>query len=81
MMGFGHRVYKNYDPRAAIIKKWRTRCWATGHQDPLLEIAVKLEESVVKESVLHRAQALSQRGLLQRHHPAHHRDSDQHVSR
>jgi citrate synthase len=45
LMGFGHRVYKNYDPRAAIVKK------ATGDvleklgvQDPLLDIAMKLEE-------------------------------------
>ena len=45
LMGFGHRVYKNYDPRAAIVKK------ATGEvleklgvDDPLLDIAMRLEE-------------------------------------
>ena len=45
-MGFGHRVYKNYDPRATVIKKSRpTDVFAkvTG-KNPLLEIALELEE-------------------------------------
>jgi citrate synthase len=45
LMGFGHRVYKNYDPRAAIIKKAADDILEKlGHNDPLLEIAKGLEE-------------------------------------
>jgi citrate synthase len=44
-MGFGHRVYKNYDPRAAIVKKAAETVLSTMEKpDPLLEIAFKLEE-------------------------------------
>ncbi|MFA6378519.1 MAG: citrate synthase [Candidatus Omnitrophota bacterium] len=50
LMGFGHRVYKNYDPRAKIIKQ-RTDILLKklGIHDPLLEIAVKLEEAALKD--------------------------------
>ena len=45
LMGFGHRVYKNYDPRAAIVKKAVQDVVSTmDRTDPLLEIALKLEE-------------------------------------
>jgi citrate synthase len=45
LMGFGHRVYKNYDPRAAIIKKTADEILSgLGRQDELLDIAMKLEE-------------------------------------
>ncbi|BCJ56368.1 citrate synthase [Actinoplanes sp. NBRC 14428] len=45
LMGFGHRVYKNYDPRAAIVKKAAQDVLATlDRPDPLLEIAFQLEE-------------------------------------
>ncbi|MER7071600.1 citrate synthase [Terrabacter sp. NPDC000476] len=45
LMGFGHRVYKNYDPRAAIIKKAADDILEKlGQNDPLLEIAKGLEE-------------------------------------
>jgi citrate synthase len=45
LMGFGHRVYKNYDPRAAIVKKaTRDVLERLGKPDPLLDIAMKLEE-------------------------------------
>jgi citrate synthase len=44
LMGFGHRVYKNFDPRAKIIKKAADDVLATlGVEDPILEIAKKLE--------------------------------------
>jgi citrate synthase len=44
LMGFGHRVYKNYDPRAAIIKKTADQVLsALGKRDDLLDIAVELE--------------------------------------
>ena len=45
LMGFGHRVYKNYDPRAAIVKKaTRDVLDRLGKPDPLLDIAMQLEE-------------------------------------
>jgi citrate synthase len=49
-MGFGHRVYKNFDPRATIIKKACHDVFdQLGIHDPLLEIAVKLEQAVLKD--------------------------------
>jgi citrate synthase len=51
LMGFGHRVYKNYDPRARIIKQ---RCdevlGKLEKNDPLLDIARKLEETALNDS-------------------------------
>jgi citrate synthase len=45
LMGFGHRVYKNYDPRAAIAKQAALDVLARMHKpDPLLDIAMQLEE-------------------------------------
>jgi len=45
LMGFGHRVYKNYDPRAAIVKKAVQDVLSTMERpDPLLELALQLEE-------------------------------------
>ncbi|HEY8822452.1 MAG TPA: citrate synthase, partial [Dermatophilaceae bacterium] len=44
LMGFGHRVYKNYDPRAAIVKATADELLQKlGHRDELLDIALKLE--------------------------------------
>jgi len=51
LMGFGHRVYKNYDPRAKIIKKACDEVLLKLRiNDPLLDIAKKLEEAALKES-------------------------------
>lgn len=48
LMGFGHRVYKNFDPRAKIIKKAADEILKTLKvDDPILEIAKKLEESAL----------------------------------
>ena len=45
LMGFGHRVYKNYDPRAAIVKKTAYSVFESlSVSDPLLDIALRLEE-------------------------------------
>jgi citrate synthase len=45
LMGFGHRVYKNYDPRAAIVKKTAYEVFEKlSVNDPLLDIALRLEE-------------------------------------
>jgi citrate synthase len=48
LMGFGHRVYKNFDPRAKIIKKAADEVLSTlGVNDPILEIAKKLEAAAL----------------------------------
>ncbi len=44
LMGFGHRVYKNYDPRAKIIKETAYKVFEVTGKNPLLDIALKLEE-------------------------------------
>ncbi len=44
LMGFGHRVYKNFDPRATIIKKTAYDVFQVTGKNPLLDIALKLEE-------------------------------------
>ncbi|NDD62189.1 MAG: hypothetical protein EBZ46_08045, partial [Actinobacteria bacterium] len=49
LMGFGHRVYKNYDPRAAIIKKAAYDVFEVTGKNPLLDIALKLEETALKD--------------------------------
>ena len=50
LMGFGHRVYKNYDPRASIIKKQAdTILSRMGIHDPLFDIARKLEEAALAD--------------------------------
>jgi citrate synthase len=51
LMGFGHRVYKNFDPRAKIIKAAADRVLAKlGKEDPLLDVAKALEEAALKDS-------------------------------
>jgi len=51
LMGFGHRVYKTYDPRAIIMKKMCDRVLnKQKRKDPLLDIARKLEEVALKDS-------------------------------
>jgi len=51
LMGFGHRVYKNFDPRAKIIKKAADDVLnSLGIKDPLLDIAKELEEIALKDS-------------------------------
>jgi citrate synthase len=50
LMGFGHRVYKNFDPRAKIIKKAADEVLGTlGVNDPILDIAKRLEESALED--------------------------------
>jgi citrate synthase len=44
LQGFGHRVYKNYDPRATIIKRTADEVFSVTGKNPLLDIALKLEE-------------------------------------
>ena len=50
LMGFGHRVYKNYDPRAKIIKQATDDVFeATGAESPLLDIALELERIALED--------------------------------
>jgi citrate synthase len=50
LMGFGHRVYKNYDPRARILKGFADDVLArAGKDDPLMEIATKLEQVALED--------------------------------
>jgi citrate synthase len=49
LMGFGHRVYKNYDPRATIVKKTAYEVFAVTGMNPLLDIALKLEEAALSD--------------------------------
>ncbi|HEX6567548.1 MAG TPA: citrate synthase [Acidimicrobiales bacterium] len=49
LQGFGHRVYKNYDPRAKIIKQTADEVFAITGRNPLLDIAIKLEEVALSD--------------------------------
>ncbi len=50
LMGFGHRVYKNFDPRAKIIREMTYKVLDDlGVDDPLLDVAMKLEEAALKD--------------------------------
>ncbi len=49
LMGFGHRVYKSYDPRAKIIKKIAHDVFEVTGENPLLEMALKLEEIALSD--------------------------------
>ncbi|NII09808.1 citrate synthase [Oleiagrimonas sp. C23AA] len=50
LMGFGHRVYKNFDPRAKIIREMCHKVLnELGVSDPLLDVALKLEEAALKD--------------------------------
>jgi citrate synthase len=49
LMGFGHRVYKNYDPRARIIKKMADEVFAVTRPSPLLPIALELEKIALED--------------------------------
>lgn len=49
LMGFGHRVYKNYDPRARIIKRTADEVFAVTGRNPLLDIALELERIALED--------------------------------
>ena len=49
LMGFGHRVYKNYDPRAKIIKKATDEVFEVTGTNPLLDIALELEKIALED--------------------------------
>jgi citrate synthase len=49
LQGFGHRIYKSYDPRAKIIKRTADEVFEITGKNPLLDIALKLEEIALKD--------------------------------
>ncbi|XP_039068761.1 citrate synthase, glyoxysomal-like [Hibiscus syriacus] len=49
MSGFGHRVYKNYDPRAKVIKKLAEEVFSIVGRDPLIEVAISLEKAALSD--------------------------------
>ena len=49
LMGFGHRIYKNYDPRAKIIKRIADEVFEVTGKNPLLEIALELEKIALED--------------------------------
>jgi citrate synthase len=48
-MGFGHRIYKNYDPRAKIIKRTAEEVFDVTGKNPLIDIAVELERIALQD--------------------------------
>ncbi|THU53564.1 hypothetical protein C4D60_Mb10t15750 [Musa balbisiana] len=49
LSGFGHRVYKNYDPRAKVIRKLAEEVFSIVGRDPLIEVAVALEKAALSD--------------------------------
>jgi citrate synthase len=49
LMGFGHRIYKNYDPRAKIIRKIAYDVFDTVGKEPLIEVATELEKTALAD--------------------------------
>jgi citrate synthase len=49
LMGFGHRIYKNYDPRAKIIKETAEKVFEVTGRNPLLDIAIALEKVALED--------------------------------
>jgi citrate synthase len=49
LMGFGHRVYKNYDPRARVIKRMADQVFSVTGTNPLLDIALELEKIALED--------------------------------
>jgi citrate synthase len=49
LMGFGHRVYKNFDPRGTIIKKLAEQVFQVTGRNPLIDIAVELERIALED--------------------------------
>ena len=80
LMGFGHRVYKNFDPRAKIIKDAADKVLEqAGHQRSAARHRQAARRGRAHGPLLRRAQALPERRLLQRHHLPRARHPDEHV--
>ena len=64
LMGFGHRVYKNYDPRARIIKKHVDEVFEATEYNPLVEIASELEKRALDDEYFTSRKLYPERRLL-----------------
>jgi citrate synthase len=82
LMGFGHRVYKNYDPRAKLMQETCDEVLKELglENDPLFKLAKAWKRSPGRR-ILRQPQALPQRGLLLRHRATRHRHSREPVHR
>jgi len=49
LFGFGHRIYKNYDPRASVIKRMAHQVFEVTGRNPLLDIAIELEKIALED--------------------------------
>jgi hypothetical protein len=78
-MGFGHRVYKNYDPRARSSRSLRRRARAARHQGPAARHREEARGDRAQRRLLRRSQALPERRLLLGHHLPRDRHPDRHV--
>ena len=67
-MGFGHRVYKNYDPRATIIRETADQVFEVTGRNPLIDVATELEQIALQDDYFVSPAPLPQRGFLLRHH-------------
>ena len=83
LMGFGHRVYKNFDPRAKIMQETCHEVLAElGIKDePLLDMAMEMERIALNDDYFVAAQAVPERRFLFGHHPEGDGHPDQHVHR
>jgi citrate synthase len=67
LMGFGHRVYKNYDPRAKVIKQMADKVFEVTGRNPLLDIP-RARADGAQRRLLRQAQAVPERRPLLRTH-------------
>ena len=81
LMGFGHRVYKNFDPRSKIIKTMAHNVLENSTKsEPLLEIALKLEEIALKDDYFVEKKTVPKRRFLLRSYLQSPEFPSQHVS-
>ena len=82
LMGFGHRVYKNYDPRAKIIKQAADRVLnKLKIHDPMLDMARALEEAALSDDYFKEKKLYPNVDFYSGHHHAGHRHPAEHVHR
>ena len=80
LMGFGHRVYKNFDPRATIIREMTHKVLADlDVNDPLLDVAMELEEAALKDPYFVERKLYPERRFLLGPHLQGAEDSDRDV--
>ena len=82
LMGFGHRVYKNFDPRAKVMQKTAEEVLKElGISDPVLDTAQRARRDRAQGRLFHREEALSERRFLFGRDPLGDRLPDRHVHR